>query len=70
MRLGYGQERGSLVTKLYNNHWQPLDIVLLENVPWYLPLYLHTAKISSGGKNIKPSKNCGFSLSSSFKSLK
>lgn len=53
---GYGQEKGSLVTKLFNNHWQPIDIVLLENVPWYLPLYLHSMKITSNGVDIQPRK--------------
>lgn len=53
---GYGQERGSLVTKLYNNYWQPLDIVLLENIPWYLPVYLHSVRITCGDKQIVPCK--------------
>lgn len=52
--IGYGQERGSLVTKLYNNYWQPLDIVFLENIPWYLPVYLHSVTITCGGKKIVP----------------
>ncbi|XP_066599675.1 GPI transamidase component PIG-T [Prorops nasuta] len=52
--IGYGQERGSLVTKIYNNHWQSLDIVLLENIPWYLPMYLHTIKVISNGNKIQP----------------
>ncbi|XP_076676774.1 phosphatidylinositol glycan anchor biosynthesis class T isoform X1 [Andrena cerasifolii] len=52
--IGYGQERGSLVTKLYNNYWQALDIVLLENIPWYLPVYLHSVTITCGGKKIVP----------------
>lgn len=54
--IGYGQERGSLVTKLYNNYWQPLDIVFLENIPWYLPVYLHSVTITCGGKKIVPRK--------------
>lgn len=52
--IGYGQERGSLVTKIYNNYWRTLDIVLLENIPWYLPMYLHTVSITCGMKNIIP----------------
>lgn len=51
---GYGQQKGTLVTKLQNNHWQPLNIVLLENIPWYLSLYLHTAKVICKGKPIRP----------------
>ncbi|XP_043253091.1 GPI transamidase component PIG-T [Colletes gigas] len=52
--IGYGQERGSLVTKLYNNYWKPFDIVLLENIPWYLPVYLHSVAITCGDKQIVP----------------
>ncbi|XP_060818184.1 GPI transamidase component PIG-T isoform X2 [Bombus pascuorum] len=52
--IGYGQERGSLVTKIYNNYWQTLDIILLESIPWYLPVYLHSVKITCGAKNIIP----------------
>ncbi|XP_015598546.1 GPI transamidase component PIG-T [Cephus cinctus] len=52
--IGYGQERGSLVTKLHNNHWQSLDVILLENIPWYLPVYLHTVKVICNGQQIKP----------------
>ncbi|XP_043466665.1 GPI transamidase component PIG-T [Leptopilina heterotoma] len=51
---GYGQQKGTLVTKLQNNHWQPLDIILLENIPWYLSLYLHTVKIMCKEKPIRP----------------
>lgn len=53
---GYGQERGSLVTKLYNNHWQTLDVILLENIPWYLLVYLHSITITQNGQQIHPCK--------------
>ncbi|XP_078048445.1 phosphatidylinositol glycan anchor biosynthesis class T [Augochlora pura] len=52
--IGYGQERGSLVTKLYNNYWQPLDVVLLENIPWYLLVYFHSVTITCDGQRIVP----------------
>ncbi|CAD6230492.1 GSCOCG00006784001-RA-CDS [Cotesia congregata] len=52
--IGYGQEKGSLVTKLFNNHWQSIDVILLENIPWYLSVYLHTMKITQGNEVIKP----------------
>ncbi|KAG6803558.1 GPI transamidase component PIG-T [Apis mellifera caucasica] len=52
--IGYGQERGSLVTKIYNNYWRTLDIILLESIPWYLPVYLHSVRITCGTKNIIP----------------
>ncbi|CAG2062522.1 unnamed protein product, partial [Timema podura] len=51
--VGYGQERGGIVTKLHNNHWKSLDIVYLENIPWFLPVYFHTLKIVADGKEIK-----------------
>lgn len=51
---GYGQERGGIVTKIYNNHWASLDVVLLQNVAWYVPVYLHTLKIVSNGQIIEP----------------
>ncbi|XP_070153224.1 GPI transamidase component PIG-T isoform X2 [Polyergus mexicanus] len=52
--IGYGQERGSLVTKLYNNHWQTLDVIILENIPWYLLVYLHSVTITQNGQQIRP----------------
>ena len=51
---GYGQEKGSLVTKLYNNHWQSIDVILLENIPWYLSVYLHSLKIIRNGEIVEP----------------
>lgn len=51
---GYGQERGGIVIKLYNNHWESLDVVVLQSLPWYVPIYLHTLKIQSNGKQLKP----------------
>lgn len=51
---GYGQERGGIVTKVYNNHWGPLDVVVLQNIPWYVPVYLHTLKVEVDGKKIEP----------------
>jgi phosphatidylinositol glycan class T len=54
--LGYGQEYGGIVTKLHNGLWKPLDVVYLENIPWFIPLYLHTLKIVANGNEIKPCK--------------
>ncbi|CAG9827835.1 unnamed protein product [Diabrotica balteata] len=51
---GYGQERGGIVTKIFNNHWQELDVVLMQNIPWFIPIYLHTLKVTANGKDIKP----------------
>ncbi|XP_045471303.1 GPI transamidase component PIG-T [Harmonia axyridis] len=51
---GYGKEIGGLIVKISNNHWSDLDIVILQNIPWYLQLYLHTLKISVGNKKLTP----------------
>ncbi|RZC42763.1 Gpi16 domain containing protein [Asbolus verrucosus] len=51
---GYGQERGGIVTKIYNNHWGALEVVVLQNIPWYVPIYLHTLKIDVNGVRVEP----------------
>lgn len=51
---GYGQERGGIVTEIYNNHWSSLDVVLLQNIAWYVPVYLHTLKVVANGHTIEP----------------
>ncbi|XP_023287700.1 GPI transamidase component PIG-T [Orussus abietinus] len=51
---GYGQEKGSIITSLHNNHWQPLHVVILQNIPWYLSVYMHTMKITCNGKTFSP----------------
>lgn len=51
---GYGQERGGIVVKLYNNHWGELDVILLQNVPWYVRIYYHTLTIKTNGKPNAP----------------
>ena len=53
---GYGQEYGGIVTKIHNGHWKPIDVIYLENIPWFIPIYLHTLKIVANGKEIKPCK--------------
>lgn len=47
--LGVGQERGKIVTKITNSHWTALNVVLLENLPWFVPVYLHTLTITVNG---------------------
>lgn len=51
---GYGQERGALISYVTNNHWKPIDIVFMENIPWFLPVYLKTLKIMNKGEQIFP----------------
>lgn len=54
--MGVGQQRGQIVTKVTNNHWTALNVVLLENVPWFVPIYLHTLAIRVNGADteLKP----------------
>lgn len=42
------------MTQVHNTHWQPLDVVYMENIPWFLPVYLHTLSARSGGQELKP----------------
>lgn len=44
--LGYGKEFGGIVTEISNNYWAPIDIVLLENAPWWLPIQLSTLRVN------------------------
>lgn len=53
-KIGYGQQKGGIVTSIYNNHWAQLDVVVLHNFPWYVPIYLHSMKIESNGIPLKP----------------
>ncbi|XP_052864016.1 GPI transamidase component PIG-T [Anopheles cruzii] len=52
--LGVGQERGKIVTQITNNHWGPLDLVVFETIPWFVPIYLHTLTIRYGEQRLKP----------------
>ncbi|XP_037505589.1 GPI transamidase component PIG-T-like [Rhipicephalus sanguineus] len=51
---GYGLERGGIVNRIKNNHpTKAVRVVLLDVIPWFLPVYLHTLKISSGSRQLK-----------------
>ncbi|XP_018792348.1 PREDICTED: GPI transamidase component PIG-T [Bactrocera latifrons] len=43
--LGHGQERGQILTQITNKHYAALPIVLQENIPWFVPSYMHTLKL-------------------------
>ncbi|XP_034488798.1 GPI transamidase component PIG-T [Drosophila innubila] len=43
--LGNGQKRGRIATEISNTHYEPLPVVLLELIPWYVHAYLHTLRI-------------------------
>lgn len=55
--LGVGQERGKILTKITNTHWTTLNVVLQENLPWFVPVYLHTLQITVNGVNKKIEAN-------------
>lgn len=55
---GYGLQKGELSTLLYNSHpYRAFPVLLLDTVPWYLRLYVHTLTITSKGKENKPSED-------------
>jgi phosphatidylinositol glycan class T len=55
--VGHGQEKGGIITKLVNKHSKPVRIILMETVPWYLRLFLHTLNVSTeAGQKITPLK--------------
>lgn len=39
------------MTKITNTHWTSLNVVLQENLPWFVPVYLHTLTITENGEN-------------------
>jgi len=43
---GHGQERGGLQVLLKNTSPNPLEIVYLESLPWFMKPYLHTLRAS------------------------
>ncbi|XP_043946054.1 GPI transamidase component PIG-T [Protopterus annectens] len=53
---GYGLQTGEINTLIYNNHaFRAFPVLLMETVPWYLRLYVHTLTIITKGKENKPS---------------
>lgn len=49
--LGYGKEFGGIVTELTNNFWTPINVVLMENAPWWLPIQLGSLRINDEAKS-------------------
>lgn len=55
---GYGLHMGEIHTVMYNNHpYRSFPVMLLELVPWYLRLYIHTLTVTSKGKENTPSES-------------
>ncbi|XP_061910365.1 GPI transamidase component PIG-T [Entelurus aequoreus] len=53
---GYGLQTGEIHTLIYNNHpYRSFPVLLLDSVPWYLRLYIHTLTVTSKGKTNSPS---------------
>ncbi|TKS77433.1 GPI transamidase component PIG-T [Collichthys lucidus] len=49
-------QTGEIHTLMYNNHpYRSFPVLLLDSVPWYLRLYIHTLTVTSKGKDNKPS---------------
>jgi len=46
---GTGQERGGITAELKNSGSNPVTVVYLEVIPWYLRVYLHTLEVTTGG---------------------
>ncbi|PZC73584.1 hypothetical protein B5X24_HaOG209413 [Helicoverpa armigera] len=44
--LGYGKEYGGIVTEITNNCWTSINVVVLENAPWWLPIQLSSLRIN------------------------
>lgn len=51
---GTGKEHGKIVSQITNSHWSSLNIVIMESIPWFVPVYLHSLKLKIGNKEIKP----------------
>ena len=43
--IGHGNERGGIVTRIYNEGTKPLRVILLDVIPWYLRVFLHSMKV-------------------------
>lgn len=51
---GTGKERGKIVNQITNSHYSSLNLVILENFPWFVPIYLHTLKFRIGDREVQP----------------
>jgi len=52
--VGTGQEKGGIVTTIRNSCSSSLNAVYLDLIPWYLRVYLHTLRIETNGKVVRP----------------
>jgi GPI-anchor transamidase subunit T len=52
---GTGKERGTIVNQITNSYRSALNVIVMESIPWFVPIYLHTLKLKIGDKTISPS---------------
>ncbi len=54
---GFGLKTGEIHTVIYNNHpYRAFPVLLMDSVPWYLQLYVHTLTVTSKSRDNKPSE--------------
>lgn len=53
---GYGVFSGGIVSQITNNSPQPIKVLYMDVIPWYLRIYTHTMKVTAGGRTIRPEK--------------
>ncbi|KAG0220511.1 hypothetical protein BGX31_010930 [Mortierella sp. GBA43] len=54
---GFGQEHGGLAIEIHNNNQHDIEALLLDTLPWYLKLYLHTFSVEVNGQALKNQKD-------------
>ncbi|XP_067227438.1 GPI transamidase component PIG-T [Chanodichthys erythropterus] len=53
---GFGLQTGEIHTVIYNNHpYRAFPVLLMDSVPWYLQLYIHTLTVTCKSRDNKPS---------------
>ncbi|XP_056097446.1 GPI transamidase component PIG-T [Rhinichthys klamathensis goyatoka] len=53
---GFGLQTGEIHTVIHNNHpYRAFPVLLMDSVPWYLQLYIHTLTVTSKSRDNKPS---------------
>ncbi|TRY54061.1 hypothetical protein DNTS_034491 [Danionella cerebrum] len=54
---GFGLQIGEIHTVIYNNHpYRAFPVLLMDSVPWYLQIYIHTLTVTSKNRENKPSE--------------
>lgn len=51
---GYGVSKGGILCKIENKMKKPIEVMIMEVIPWYFRIYLHTLLIRTRNQNIKP----------------